>query len=113
MRIALLVTAGAVLLTTACSSDPKEQSLSENVQRWAPGAAVVVLAARVDPGFAPDVEALGRRPGVISVSMSGGQLKLALSRQAALVDLAALRAELGSTAGLSHLSETFTAPSTR
>lgn len=63
------------------------------------------------PGFAPDVEALGRRPGVIAASFSKGQLKLALSRHAALVDLATLRAELRSTAGLTHVSEVFTAPS--
>lgn len=111
MRITPLVLAGAVCLTAACSSRPETRSLSENVQRWKSGTAVVVLTAKVASGFAPDVEGLGRRPGVISASVSGGQLKLALSRQAALVDLATLRSELRATTGLTDVSETFTAPS--
>ena len=112
MRIAPLVAAGVLCLSAACSSQPETQGLSENVQRWKPGAAVVVLTAKVDSGFAPDIEALGRRRGVISASVSGGQLKIALSRQAALVDLATLRSELRSTTGLTDVSETFTTPST-
>jgi hypothetical protein len=110
MRVTPLVTTGVLCLAVACSVQPDTQGLSKNAQRWKPGTAVVVLTAKVDSGFTPDIDALGRRPGVIAASMSGGQLKLALSRQSALVDLATLRAELQATKGLTDVSETFTTP---
>ena len=99
----------ALVLVAGCSAE-EPVTESPNLAKWKAGNAVVILTADVAAGTNVDVEDLGKRPGVISASVASGRLKLALSRQAMLVDLAALKAELRMTSGLSNVRETFTPP---
>jgi hypothetical protein len=99
----------ALALTTSCSTDEPAKE-SPNVAKWKAGNAVVVVTADLAAGTDVDVEALGRRPGVISASVASDRLKVALSRQAMLVDLGALKADLTKTQGVSNVREAFTTP---
>lgn len=110
-RLGLLVI--VMVVAVGCSSEDDGQPVSENVARWKPGSAVVVLTADVASvagGQPLDISGFGRRPGVISVSGDTDSLKIALSRQAALVDLAALRLDLENTPGISNVRQTVVPP---
>lgn len=104
---------GLVVAVTGCSSPTRDDVLSANAARWQPGSAVVVLSVELQPkGDAPlDISRLGRRPGVLSVSGDERTLKIALSRQAALVDLAALTLELERHPGVTHVRQVVVPPS--
>ena len=107
-----MVTAAVVLAlgVAGCSSSSDEPEQSPTVSRWQAGDAVVVLVADVAAAAQPDVEGLGRKPGVISTSGTSGTLRIAFGRQAMLTDVAALRLELARTRGLSHVREVVNPP---
>ena len=112
IRGAVLASAGAALVLAGCSSANSPEP-SANVSAWKAGHAVVVLVADVargPQGDAVDYSGLGTRPGVIAVWSKGSTLRLSLSRQAMLVDLAALKLELERTPGLSNVRETIVPP---
>ena len=110
VRAVTAITAVVLLASAACSSDTPTTKPSSNVSRWKAGNAVVVLVADVRPGSVADVSSLGTRPGVIAVSSTSGTVRLSLSRQAMLVDLAALTLELQRTPGLSNVRQTVVPP---
>lgn len=105
--------AAALLGLTACSSKAPVPEVSRNVATWKPGHAVAVLiadVARTPEGDQADYGAFMKRPGVIAVWSKEGTLRVSLSRQAMLVDLAALKLELEKTAGLSNVREVVVPP---
>ena len=112
MRIlATSALAGSLALgLVACSDSPDAPEQSPTVAHWKAGNAVVVLVADVAADTHPDVEALGRKPGVISASGQPGTLRIAFGRQAMLTDVASLRLELQSTKGLSNVREVVNPP---
>jgi hypothetical protein len=106
MRLLLTLVAAAVL--SGCSHTNSHAS-SPNLTTWRAGNAVVVLSADV-VGDPADVERLGHKPGVIAASSTGKSLRIAFSRQAMLVDLAALKLELEHTPGLANVREQVVPP---
>ncbi len=110
-RAAAIVGIAGILASTGCSAESAKPSA--NVSAWKAGHAVVVVVADVASGplgDAVDYSDLGTRPGVIAVWSKGTTLRLSLSRQAMLVDLAALKLELERTPGLSNVRQTFVPP---
>lgn len=113
MRVATSLVIAVLLTTAGCSSGKPAEKTSTNVAAWKAGDAVVVLVAdmkRGPNGDLGDYSSLMERPGVISVSSNGNTLRLSMSRQAMLVDMAALKLELERTKGLSNVRETVVPP---
>ncbi len=106
-----------MLTAAGCSAEkPAEKAsrkASRNVTAWRTGDAVVVLVADVKRGPNGDLADYGslkKRPGVIAVWSKGNTLRLSMSRQAMLVDMAALKLELERTPGLSNVREAVVPP---
>ena len=113
MRAVTTLTVALLVAATGCSSEPPSKPLSANVRAWKAGDAVVVLVAdaKRDPANGlTDYTGLSKRPGVIAVWSVGETVHVSMSRQAMLVDLAALRLELERTPGLSNIRQTVVPP---
>jgi len=96
------------LLVTGCSG--KAAPDTSSASRWKPGNAVVILQAEVKSATTTDYGTLLHVHGVISVSQTGGTLKVALSRQALLTDMAQVRLRMDSDAGLANVREIVVPP---
>lgn len=113
MRVAASLLIAITLTTAGCSEDKPAEKASTNVTAWKAGDAVVVMVADVKRGpngDPADYGSLMKRPGVIAVWSKGNTLRLSMSRQAMLVDMAALKLELERTPGLSNVREIVVPP---
>jgi hypothetical protein len=113
VRRVTAVAAAGLLALAGCSAEEPRAKTSANVAGWKAGDAVVVLVADVRRGPNGDLADYGRlmeRPGVIAVWSKGSTLRLSMSRQAMLVDMAALKLELERTPGLSNVRESVVPP---
>lgn len=113
MRAVTALAVAVLLASAGCSAEGPGKSPSANVSAWKAGDAVVVLVADVSrgpEGNLVDYSSLGKRPGVIAVWSKNDTLRVSLSRQAMLVDMAALKLELERTPGLSNVRETIVPP---